>query len=125
MSRVIKDKIRIYVRFRIFDDDGEVIAKKTRWLGGDIKNQWRKNPTWNYSIESYRSQALDFQNRYADRALAMDMAHKLAKIVKVSKEIQTKGYVYDLFMVRDVTTRTAVSLSDNPMVVLAVSALGD
>ena len=124
-SKVIRDKTQIYVRYRLFDEDGIEIEKKRRWLGASSKgprSTWRKTK-WEYRTEYHRSSAHEWVNRYGDRAKAMDMARKLAQIVKVGKELLDKGYVYDLVMVREVTKRTVVSLTDNPMVVLAVAAM--
>lgn len=121
MSEVLDDKIRIYVRYRKFDkDSGEV--KHAVWLNGRLDT----NDKWSYSLRAHWSTALDWVERYeGDRAKAMDMARKLAQIVKCGKRKLQDGYVYDLYMVRDVTRRTEVSLTDNPMVVIAVAAMGD
>lgn len=126
MSKVIKDKIRIYVRYRLFDDEGVEIEKKRRWLGASNKGRGRdRKIKWEYRKEYYRGSAHEWVNRYGDRAKAIDMARKLAQIVKVGRDLLERGYVYDLVMVREVTKRTVVSLTDNPMVVIAVAAMGD
>jgi hypothetical protein len=125
-SKVIKDKIRIYVRYRLFDEEtGEEIRRKTQWLTASkrrVGHEWK----WTYRTEYSKFGALDWVGRYnGDREKAMDMARKLAQIVKCGKELLENDYVYDLVMVREITRRTEVSLSDNPMVVIAVAAMGD
>lgn len=118
-SKIIKDKIQIYVRYRLFDDDGEVC--EVRWLGG----RRIKAERWSYNLRVTKGYAIDWLGRYnGDREKAMDMGRKLAQIVKVGRHLLEEGWVYDLYMVRKVTRLTEVSLSDNPMVVLAVSAMG-
>ena len=125
MSEIIKDEIKILVRYRLFDEEDEDDVSDEMWLAASVENKFSENPIWHYKLTSYKDSAFNWLPRYRDREKAIDMARKLAQIVKVGKELLEAGYVYDLYMIREVTRRTEISLSDNAMVVIALSALGD
>jgi len=132
MSKIIKDRVRIFVRYVYLDED-EVID--TKWLAAEVVGHVKKGrgigpratlPKRDYETVKRMSKAYDWLEAYdGDRDKALGMAQRLMKIVGVGRNLIRGGWRPEIVLVRDVTKRyTVVVDENNPMVVLAVSAMG-
>jgi hypothetical protein len=125
MSEVIETITKIYVRYFLLDDVGNEVDLK--WLHGSRK--YATSGPYDYRLfgglhYDAMSNAYDWVDRYnGDVTKAVDMASRLAKIVKCGKKLLAEGWEWELVMVRDVTRRTVTTVTNNAMVFLAVAAL--
>lgn len=126
MSEIVHDQFKIYVRYLYWamnEDSEEEEIIDIKWLAGRQKGD---SQNYSYSFRSgMEGWALDWVERYdGDLQLAMDMATKLAQIVKIGRRLIEGGWRWELVLVRDTTHRTITPLNEaNAMVVLAVAAL--
>jgi hypothetical protein len=113
-------KTQVFVRYFRRDENGDVDEKTIRWLGAE-----EERDKWHYFTSPKMCRALDWYWRYEeDLPMALDMANKLAQIVKVGKRRLKVGAEFELVLVREETKRTVTVLDkDNGMIVLALAAL--
>ena len=120
---IVHEQFKIYVRYLdwgVLDDEEYVVEE--RWLAARRKGD---SDNYNYSFRSEMGWAHDWVDRYdGDLHMAMDMATKLAQIVKIGRRLIEENWTWELVLIHDKTHRTVTPLNEaNAMVVLAVAAL--
>lgn len=120
MSELVKEVTRLLIRYVMYDDDGDLCSEK--WLKAESDDSYAV-PRYKYGLSSYRRRAYDWLPRYDDDIhKAIDMAGRLAKIVKVGKTKLARGWEYELVLVQAKTFEDITILADNAMVLLAIAA---
>jgi hypothetical protein len=121
VSEVVNTVTKIHIRYNLLDEDGYV--DRSKWLYATEKSYG--SGTYDYRLyKSTMVGAYDWVERYnGDVTKAMDMASRLAKIIKCGKKLLAMGWEWELVMVRDITRRTVTPVTNNAMAVLAVAAL--
>ena len=119
MSEVIENRIRFFVRYVKFDDDGTPLDEK--WLHCVSEDWTGEHPKRKWTLRTDIKYAHDFQESHDEKA--QQYANALGKIVKCGKRLLAKGWKLEVVFARDVTRRTMTVVTDNPMAVIAIAAL--